>query len=70
MLTVYTQPGCPPCDMVKKFLTMKNIEYVEKDRAGNENEMIAAAGVISTPVIVSDKGVAIGPNIPRILEIA
>jgi glutaredoxin len=35
--TVWTQPNCPHCDRVKKYLTDAGFQYVERDiTAGSE----------------------------------
>lgn len=31
MITVYTLPNCPICNMIKTKLKQKNIQYEEKD---------------------------------------
>jgi len=59
---VYTQSGCPPCDMVKKYLNMKGVSYTTKDRADYSDEMIALGGKIITPLVHTDKGISYGFN--------
>lgn len=63
---LFTQPNCPPCLQVKAYLKSKNILYEELDREANAKEMMTLSGVISTPVLVTDKGVAIGLNYGKI----
>lgn len=69
MIKIFTQPNCAPCVQVKKYLEKKNVEFKEIDRDGNEQEMMQIAGVISTPVVVSPKGVAIGANFGQLAQI-
>lgn len=55
---IYTTPTCSYCKMTKEFFKEKNIEYTEKDVAGDEeaaDEMVKKTGQMGVPVIVINK---------------
>jgi len=57
-ITVYTTAACPYCQMTKKYLAEKNIDFVEKDVTSDEKaagEMISRTGQMSVPVIIIEK---------------
>lgn len=56
-LTVYTQPGCQPCRLVKKRLDDAGIEYEAVDISKNDEARTYVTEVLkasSVPVIVTD----------------
>lgn len=61
-VVVYTQEKCAPCQMVKQYFTRLGVEYTEVPREGNEERMLALGGKITTPLVVSDKGMSYGFN--------
>lgn len=69
MVTVYTQENCAPCESVKKFLKMKGVEYTLKEREQYADEMLAIGGRVTTPLVVSEKGIAYGFSPRNILEL-
>lgn len=48
---VYTQPNCPPCNMVKRLLTQDGIAFEERS-AADHLEYLEGIGARSAPVIV------------------
>ena len=60
MVTIYSQPGCGPCEMAKKYFTKFGKEYQVKDRAEYAEEMFKIANTYSTPVITDGKNVVVG----------
>ncbi len=54
-VTIYTTPTCPWCEKTKDFLEKHDIEYAEKDVAGDQDaakEMITKSGQRGVPVTV------------------
>lgn len=65
MLTVYTTNSCAFCPMVKKFLTMKKVEYKEVDvTLDNEkrSELFKKTGLMSVPVTTDGDSFVVGWN--------
>jgi glutaredoxin 3 len=58
-VTVYTQPDCPPCKVVKEFLLHHQIDFVEFDVSKDKkarHRLINVYQSYSTPtVVVGDK---------------
>ncbi|MGP6148950.1 glutaredoxin domain-containing protein [Priestia flexa] len=51
---LYTQPACPPCEIVKLFLKHNNISYKEYDVSKDiaaRNRMIEVFQSYSTPTV-------------------
>lgn len=63
--TIYTTTTCAYCTMVKKYLTSKGIEYVEKDASTPElrDEAYKLSGVLSVPITVINDVVIRGWNV-------
>lgn len=58
--------------MVKKFLTVKNQEFTVVDidqHPEKQEELTKLSGTLSVPVTVSDKGMVVGWNPSKLLEI-
>ncbi|PPA72218.1 glutaredoxin family protein [Jeotgalibacillus proteolyticus] len=56
-VVLYTQPQCPPCEIVKKFLQAYEISFQEINIKKDENSkqyMINKLQSYSTPTIVVD----------------
>jgi len=55
-VTVYTQPGCPPCRAVKEYLSRKGVPFTERDisRDAAAVEDLRRMRAMATPVIVID----------------
>lgn len=71
MIKFYTSKGCASCPTVKKYLDMREVEYEQLDReeGSNANDMLAAGGAVTTPMVISRYGIAIGPNMSKVAEI-
>lgn len=68
-ITLYTQPDCPPCKIMKLFLNDNNIDFKEKDIKTDEKarkELTNKYGSYSTPTIVIDEKVFIGFDLEAI----
>jgi len=73
-VTVYTSNNCAYCVMVKKYLTMKKIEYSEvniEENPEKRDEIVAMTGAQTVPVTVvtSDDGkqeFSVGYNLPQL----
>ncbi|TLS37534.1 glutaredoxin domain-containing protein [Pseudalkalibacillus caeni] len=62
---VYTQPSCPPCQIVKEFLTHHNVNFTSynvKEDKNALNEMVKNYNSMSTPTIVIGEEVVTGFN--------
>ncbi|MBA2870617.1 glutaredoxin-like YruB-family protein [Anoxybacillus calidus] len=71
-VTVYTQPDCPPCKVVKEFLRHHQIDFeefdVSKDKAAR-NRLINVYRSYSTPTIVVGDEVVTGFDLPALEKI-
>ena len=55
MVTVYEKPACSQCDMTKKVMKDKGIEYRTKSLEEPENlEFVKGLGHLSAPVVVTE----------------
>lgn len=71
-VVVFTQPDCPPCLAVKKFLAERGISYIEKDVSQDQAavfELVRKYNSRSTPTVVIGGEVLIGFNPDRIEEL-
>ncbi|RFU63451.1 glutaredoxin family protein [Peribacillus glennii] len=62
-ITLYTQPDCPPCKIVKMFLQEYNLSFTERDiKKDNKarSELTDKYGSYSTPTTVIGDTVIIG----------
>ena len=62
-VVVYSQPGCPPCDWVKTYLTERGIPFTVKDVSNDfsaQKELVGKYKSRSTPTVVVDEQVMIG----------
>lgn len=66
---VYTMEGCPPCRMVKQFLTRMGVPFEEKDvqRDPQAREEFMHMGFRGTPVTLIDGQPIVGFDQARIL---
>lgn len=56
-VTIYTTPTCPWCKKTKEFFDDHDVEYDEKDVAGDQDaakEMVEKSGQRGVPVTVID----------------
>ena len=54
-VTVYSQNSCASCQMVKKWLTMKKVEYSEvnlDDQPAQREHVMKISGSATVPVVV------------------
>ncbi|WP_299740518.1 glutaredoxin domain-containing protein [uncultured Rossellomorea sp.] len=66
IVTLYSQPECPPCEVVKMFLKEHNVDYKEIDIKQNEqarNYLVKELKSYSTPTITVDSEVITGFNL-------
>ncbi|MDI6717850.1 MAG: glutaredoxin domain-containing protein [Patescibacteria group bacterium] len=69
MVTIYSTPTCPYCEMAKKYFKENNIQYQNFDVSVNENaarEMLEKTHQMGVPVIDIDGAIIIGFNKPEI----
>ncbi len=69
---VYTQPSCPPCQVVKKFLDHYNITYIEKDvsvETSARKVLVEDLHSTSTPTVTVDDQVVIGFDLKKLEEL-
>lgn len=62
-VTIYTTPTCVYCKMTKAFFKEHNVEYSEKNVAGDEAavaEMVKRSGQMGVPVIDIDGKILVG----------
>ncbi|WP_374056531.1 glutaredoxin domain-containing protein [Rossellomorea sp. FM04394] len=66
IVTLYSQPECPPCEVVKMFLKEHNVDYKEIDIKQDEqarNYLVKELKSYSTPTITVDSEVISGFNL-------
>lgn len=68
-VVIYTQEKCAPCNMVKQYFNRLGVDYKEVPREGNEDKMLELGGKITTPLVVSEKGMAYGFNPMQLSEL-
>lgn len=69
---VFTQPDCPPCQIVKLFLEERGVLFEERDITRDPEavrELTEKYGSHSTPTLVIGEEVMIGFNPERLDEI-
>lgn len=69
---LFTQPDCPPCHIVKLFLTEKGVDFEERDITRDpaaKRELMLKYHSHSTPTLVIGEEVMIGFNPQRLDEI-
>lgn len=72
MLTVYTTKTCAYCPMVKKYLTMKNVQYKEVDVTEDVNvrqELQDKTGMFTVPVTSYGSDFVVGWNPAKLSEL-
>ncbi|MGJ7923138.1 glutaredoxin family protein [Neobacillus sp. LXY-4] len=70
-IILYSQPECPPCEIVKKFLKEYGFAYLEKNIKTDKkarNDLINKYQSYSTPTIVIDEQVIRGFDIKALME--
>lgn len=72
LVEVYTQPECPPCQIVKEFLKHNDIAFeeydIKKDTAAR-NRLLHEYDSFSTPTVVVDGEVVAGFQIEKLEEL-
>jgi len=69
---LFTQPDCPPCHIVKLFLTERGVAFEERDISRNATamrELTEKYNSHSTPTLVIGNEVMVGFNPERLDEI-
>ncbi|KMY49284.1 glutaredoxin domain-containing protein [Peribacillus loiseleuriae] len=67
-VTLFTQPDCPPCTIVKMFFNEYNISFQEKDikaDASAMRELTKKYGSYSTPTVIINGEAIIGFEIEK-----
>ncbi|WP_273131129.1 glutaredoxin family protein [Metabacillus sp. HB246100] len=68
-VTIYSQPGCPPCEIVKQFLDHHQITYVEKDISSDmeaRDKLVYELGSSSTPTVTVNQEVVTGFDLKKL----
>jgi glutaredoxin-like YruB-family protein len=71
-IVLFTQPGCPPCNTVKAFLSGRGIEFEERDISIDESalqDLVYKYQSRSTPTLIIDDEVMIGFDPERLNEL-
>jgi glutaredoxin-like YruB-family protein len=69
VITVYTQPSCPPCQVVKAFLDHHNLSYFEKDISVDvkaRDKLVYELESTSTPTITVDDQIVTGFDLEKL----
>lgn len=72
MLTVYTTEGCAFCPMVKKYLTLKNVQFQSVDVTNDvdkRQELFNATGMMSVPVTTNGQEYVVGWNPGKLAQL-
>jgi glutaredoxin-like YruB-family protein len=62
-VVVYSQPGCPPCDWAKTYLTERGVPFTVRDVSSDfsaQRELVGKYKSRSTPTIVVGDEVMVG----------
>ncbi|MED4532879.1 glutaredoxin domain-containing protein [Metabacillus fastidiosus] len=68
-IIVYTQPECPPCQIVKQFLQHHNFSFEEIDITKNEEARLTLINefkATSTPTVTVDNEIVIGFDLQKL----
>ncbi|WP_226666033.1 glutaredoxin family protein [Metabacillus litoralis] len=71
-VVIYTQPNCPPCQIVKQFLNHHNVDFDEKDVSEDfdaRETLVNKLHSTSTPTVTIDNEVVTGFNLKRLEEL-
>ena len=57
-ITVYTKPGCPQCDAVRRTLDRSGVVYDTVDLAADDEarDLVMALGYLQAPVVYAGPG--------------
>ncbi|TDL35208.1 glutaredoxin family protein [Jeotgalibacillus sp. S-D1] len=71
-VVLYTQPQCPPCELVKRFLCANEVQYQEiniKDDDKSRQYMMNQLECYSTPtVVIDDEHIIRGFNLEELAQ--
>lgn len=62
-IVIFIQPGCPPCDALKAYLSAKGIEYEDRDVSVDQaaaQDLVYKYGSHSTPTTVIGEEILVG----------
>lgn len=62
-VVIYSQPGCPPCDWAKTYLTERGVPFTVRDVSSDDSaqkDLVGKYKSRTTPTIVVDDEVMIG----------
>lgn len=71
-IIIYTTPTCVYCKMTKEFFREHNVQYTEKDVAGDaaaREEMVQKSEQMGVPVIDIDGELVVGFDKKRLSEL-
>ncbi|WP_100403166.1 glutaredoxin family protein [Bacillus sp. FJAT-42315] len=71
-IILYTQPECPPCNIIKLFFNDRGVRYEERNLASNplfKEELQIKWESLSTPTIIVENEVIRGFDIDRLNEL-
>ena len=71
-VTIYSTPTCPYCDMAKKYLKEKGVEYTEIDVSTDQakaKEMVDKSGQMGVPVLDINGTIIVGFDHKKIDEV-
>lgn len=69
-VTIYTRETCAPCRTLKKFFSLKNVTYEEKNVDSDPSlmeEVVRLSGFAMVPCVKIGDKVISGANIPAIM---
>lgn len=72
VVTVYTQPSCPPCQVVKQFLDHHQVSYIEKDVSVDDEareKLVNELNSTSTPTITVNDQIVTGFDLKKLEEL-
>ena len=70
-VVIYSQPGCPPCDWVKTYLTERGVPFTVRDVTSDfsaQRELVGKYKSRTTPTVVVGEDVMIGFDPDRLEE--
>lgn len=72
IITLYTQPSCPPCTITKQFLDHHHIAYYEKDISVDtdaRDKLVNELNSSTTPTVTIDSSVIIGFDLQKLEKV-
>jgi glutaredoxin-like YruB-family protein len=70
-VVIYSQPGCPPCDWAKTYLTERGVPFTVRDVSSDyaaQKDLVGKYKSRTTPTIVVGEEVMIGFDPDRLEE--